>query len=76
MWLLLVSAAVVIVSRVKAGEDPPFRPLETLNAEHSSVSGQSPLWLLLMQDCWAQDPWQRPQFSEIILRLTIISGGK
>ncbi|KAG9345349.1 hypothetical protein JZ751_009896, partial [Albula glossodonta] len=51
-----------IIDRVALGEWPYLRPMEC-HQSHSEELGQ------LMQRCWAEDPTERPEFSQIKLLL-------
>ena len=57
----------VIIHRVVAHEDPPFRP-------NIPSMEMKPEYIQLMVDCWDDDPEERPHFYRIVERLKKISG--
>ncbi|XP_020902491.1 atrial natriuretic peptide receptor 1 [Exaiptasia diaphana] len=56
-----------IIQRVKAHDDPPFRP-------KLSTEEVRPEIMQLMCECWNEDPEERPHFLRICERLKKISG--
>ena len=57
----------VIIHRVVAHEDPPFRP-------NIPSMEMKPEYIELMVDCWDDEPEERPHFYRIVERLKKISG--
>lgn len=57
----------MIIHRVVAHEDPPFRP-------NIPSMEMKPEYIQLMVDCWDDDPEERPHFYRIVERLKKISG--
>jgi len=57
----------VIIHRVVAHEDPPFRP-------NIPSMEMKPEYIDLMVDCWDDEPEERPHFYRIVERLKKISG--
>ncbi|XP_078374365.1 atrial natriuretic peptide receptor 1-like [Oculina patagonica] len=57
----------VIIHRVVAHEDPPFRP-------NIPSMEMKPEYIELMVDCWDDDPEERPHIYRIVERLKKISG--
>ena len=57
----------MIIHRVVAHEDPPFRP-------NIPCMEMKPEYIELMVDCWDDDPEERPHFYRIVERLKKISG--
>ena len=60
-----------VVERVRAGLDPPYRPLipkTTDDQERQTVA--------LMIECWAEDPTSRPDLETLLSRLKDINGGR
>ncbi|KAL5019919.1 hypothetical protein ScPMuIL_002811 [Solemya velum] len=49
-----------ILEKVKAGALPPYRPTSDLLQDH-----QEPKIIMLLQNCWNEDYYKRPTFSEI-----------
>ncbi|XP_048580890.1 atrial natriuretic peptide receptor 1 isoform X2 [Nematostella vectensis] len=64
--------AKAIVSRVRQGEVPPFRP--NVYAETSNPSNIA--YIHLMQECWEESPALRPNFFSILRRLKKINKGR
>jgi hypothetical protein len=60
-----------IVHRVHAGERPPFRPISI--AEDGEIH---PAMETLMQQCWAEQPNERPSFDDVTKTLRAINNGK
>lgn len=65
----MVTEIVQLLKKTPHGE--PFRPLipESSNNIHPSL-------LLLMRDCWAEDPHKRPDFAIVAKRVASASGRK
>lgn len=57
----------MIIHRVVAHEDPPFRP-------NIPSMEMKPEYIELMVDCWDDEPEERPHFYRIVERLKKISG--
>ena len=57
----------MIIHRVVAHEDPPFRP-------NIASMEMKPEYIELMVDCWDDEPEERPHFYRIVERLKKISG--
>lgn len=64
LWIVF---CIVIIHRVVAHEDPPFRP-------NIPSMEMKPEYIELMVDCWDDDPEERPHFYRIVERLKKISG--
>ncbi|XP_055332408.1 atrial natriuretic peptide receptor 1-like [Paramacrobiotus metropolitanus] len=47
-----------VVKEVRKGDTPPYRPLVPYNA-------CDPLLLKIMEDCWSENPQERPTFAQI-----------
>ena len=62
-----------VVSRVRNGECPPFRP--TLKSSPSATPLNMQV-VELMRDCWEEDANKRPKFSKLVARLNKIFGGE
>lgn len=60
-------SSTVIIHRVVAHEDPPFRP-------NIRSMDMKPEYIELMVDCWNDEPEERPHFYRIVERLKKISG--
>lgn len=64
LWIIFCT---VIIHRVVAHEDPPFRP-------NIPSMEMKPEYIELMVDCWDDEPEERPHFYRIVERLKKISG--
>ena len=62
----------VIMKRVRESSAPFYRP--TISQQESA--GLHPGVLTLMKQCWAEEPKERPLFSDIAKSLKIINEGK
>ena len=60
-----------IVQHVRAGLDPPFRPLlpEVSDPKERET-------VKLMVECWSENPSDRPDLVKILSKLRTINGGK
>ena len=67
MLRLSIIFCTVIIHRVVAHEDPPFRP-------NIPSMEMKPEYIELMVDCWDDEPEERPHFYRIVERLKKISG--
>jgi len=56
-----------IIQRVKAHDDPPFRPQVSTEEVRAEI-------VHLMCECWSEDHEERPHFLRIVERLKKISG--
>jgi len=68
----LLRLYVVIVERIKDTRAPFYRP--PLSAKE--CEGVHPGILMLMKQCWAEEPNERPSFVEVAKSLKIINKGK
>jgi len=62
----------VIVEKIKDTRAPFYRP--ALPVEESA--GVHPGILILMKECWAEEPSERPSFHEVTKTLMTINKGK
>ena len=60
-----------VVERVRAGLDPPYRPLIP-----KTTDDQEKQTVALMIECWAEDPASRPDLDRVLSRLKAINGGR
>jgi len=63
---------VAIVEKIKDTSAPFYRP--ELHVEESA--GVHPDILILMKECWAEEPSERPSFDEVAKTLKKINKGK
>jgi len=70
-WECLLNG-VGIVERIKDTRTPFYRPQLP---QHES-EGVHPDMLMLMKQCWAEEPAERPLFKDVIKTLKIINSGK
>lgn len=47
-----------VLTKVRAGEDPPFRPAVTITPELVTIEN-------VMKQCWDEDPDKRPSLNKI-----------
>ena len=58
-----------IVDRVRAGESPPYRPvMPESDCEKMEQMKE------LAEDCWTEDPEQRPSIETVVVRIRKING--
>ena len=60
-----------IIEQVRAGFDPPYRPIMP---KTSTLHEQDTV--RVMQECWDEDPDRRPALHVIINKLKRINGGR
>jgi hypothetical protein len=61
----------VIIDKLRAVQSPPYRPAQT-----SETNDLHPVLQTLMQQCWAEQPSDRPSFDEINKVIRGINKGK
>lgn len=70
--LLVALNDVAIVEKIREAGAPFYRP--ALPEQQSE--GVQPGVITLMNQCWAEDPAERPSFDDIIKSLKVINKGK
>ncbi|KAL4452590.1 hypothetical protein ABPG75_008252 [Micractinium tetrahymenae] len=61
------------VGQVLAGKRPPVPPAAQLPSPAAGAWTGLPAYLALMEACWAQEPGQRPRFTDIVPSLWWVS---